>query len=193
MMRVPPASALYLRSALWLVVAFTLLVFAARALGSTQPTPAALSGLHLTECAPPCWLGITPGITEMTDAVHRLNSAQLGGMLFESSDGRSVTTAYEVSGALVRVDIVASEAGKVVQITIFTEPLKGVRLGDAVRYLGTPTCSGGNRSIALYAGATADAVVVGSAAESSGLQSRLSYIDMYAHSYNLHPCAPQND
>lgn len=192
-MRLPSASALYLRPVLWLVVVFVLLVFAARALGGTQPHPAALSGLHLTECAPPCWLGITPGITEMTDAVHRLNSAQLGGMLFESSDGRVVTTAYEVSGALVRVDIVASEAGKVVQITIFTEPLKGVRLGDAVRYLGTPTCSGGNRSIALYAGATADAVAVGSPSDTGGLQSRLSYIDMYAHAYNLHPCAAQND
>lgn len=180
---------LYLRSALWLIAAFALLVFAARVFGGTQPPPAALSGLHLTECAPPCWLGITPGITEMTDAVHRLNSAQLGGMLFESSDGRAVTTAYEVSGALVRVDIVASDAGKVVQITLFTEPLKGVLLGDAVQYLGTPNCIGGNRSIALYAGATADAVVVGS----SGLRSRLSYIDMYVHSYNLHPCAPQND
>lgn len=179
-----------LRLILLLSVLFALLIFVSQALGSTQPPPAALAGLRLDECALPCWMGITPGRTEMADAVHRLNSAQLGGMLFESSDGRSVTTAYEVSNALVRVDMVADEAGKVVQITIFTAPVRGLRLGDAVRYLGTPTCNGGNRSMALYTGATADAVVVGSAPlGKSGLRTALNYIDIYDHSYDLHPCA----
>jgi hypothetical protein len=182
-----------LRPACAVIAAFVLLVVAARLLGSAQPHPAALDGLHLTECVLPCWLGITPGITNMTDAAHRLRSAQLGGMLFESSDGRSVTTAYEVSGALVRVDLVADEAGTVAQITIFTQPLKGVRLGDAVAYLGTPTCSGGKRSIALYSGSTADAVAVGSVSGTAGLQGELSYIDFYAHSYELHPCTPRSD
>jgi hypothetical protein len=171
-------------------ILFALLIFVSQAFGSTQPPPTALAGLHLTECALPCWMGMTPGQTDMLDAVHRLESAQLGGMLFESSDGRSVTTAYPVTDALVRVDIVADEAGKVVQITIFTAPVRGLRLGDAVHYLGTPTCNGGNRAMALYTGTTADAVVVGSAPlGKSGLRTALNYIDIYDHSYDLHPCA----
>jgi hypothetical protein len=44
--------------------------------------------------------------------------------------------------------------------------------------------------MALYTGATADAVVVGSAPlGKSGLRTALNYIDIYDHSYDLHPCA----
>lgn len=177
-----------LRLTLWLPVLFALLMFVMQALGGAQAPPIGLTGLHLTECALPCWLGIIPGITEMTDAVERVRSATLG-TLFRAGDGRSVSTAYEVAGALVRVDIVADEAGTVVQITMVTAPMRGIRLGDAVGYLGTPSCSSGRRSMALYAGETADAVVVGSAALGKpGLWTALSYIDIYVHAYDLHPC-----
>src|SRR5579859_3969788 len=36
-----------------------LVIFIAR----QQPLPPRLAMLHLTDCAPPCWIGITPGVT----------------------------------------------------------------------------------------------------------------------------------
>jgi hypothetical protein len=42
------------------------------AIGQHQPLSADLRMLHLTDCAPPCWIGITPGVTTMDEAKIRV-------------------------------------------------------------------------------------------------------------------------
>lgn len=42
------------------------------AIGQRQPLSDELALLHLTDCAPPCWIGITPGITTLDEAKIRI-------------------------------------------------------------------------------------------------------------------------
>src|SRR5260370_13488585 len=42
--------------------------------GRDQPLPERLAMLHLTDCAPPCWIGITPGVTTVRDAIKRVDA-----------------------------------------------------------------------------------------------------------------------
>ncbi len=44
---------------------------AAILIGQRQPLPEHLAMLHLTDCAPPCWIGIMPGVTTLADAAIR--------------------------------------------------------------------------------------------------------------------------
>ena len=41
---------------------------AAILIGRQQPLPEHLTMLHLTDCAPPCWIGIVPGVTTLEEA-----------------------------------------------------------------------------------------------------------------------------
>jgi hypothetical protein len=36
--------------------------------GGQQPIPDKLAALHLTDCLPPCWIGVTPGVTTIDEA-----------------------------------------------------------------------------------------------------------------------------
>src|SRR5689334_21302019 len=40
----------------------------------TQPIPERLRMLHLADCAPPCWIGITPGKSTINEARQRLEA-----------------------------------------------------------------------------------------------------------------------
>src|SRR5262249_28077458 len=58
-------------------------------IGERQPVPDRVARLHLTDCAPPCWIGIVPGVTTLKDANARVIVVY----------GKSVTFIYH--GALV--------------------------------------------------------------------------------------------
>jgi len=42
-------------------------------IGRQQPLPERIRALHLTDCAPPCWIGIVPGKTTMHEAQEIVN------------------------------------------------------------------------------------------------------------------------
>src|SRR5258708_37020474 len=54
----------------WLIMAAFVEVSAI--IGQRQPVPNRLARLYLTDCAPPCWIGIIPGVTRLRDANARL-------------------------------------------------------------------------------------------------------------------------
>lgn len=60
-------------------VVFAALSGAAIFIGRQQPPPARVAALHLTDCAPPCWIGIEPGKTTIAEAKMQIES------IFENS------------------------------------------------------------------------------------------------------------
>jgi hypothetical protein len=54
----------------WLVLAA--IVGTALIVGRRQSLPSRLEMLHLTECVPPCWIGIVPGQTTIAEARQRI-------------------------------------------------------------------------------------------------------------------------
>lgn len=145
--------------------AFALLIYAVRALGGTLPPPPGLAQLHLSECALPCWMNITPGATAMRDAAHRLSTINLGGPMNEAEDGRSMWGSIQVNGSLVYVQLHATEDGLVRQIVLISTLVDGIVFGDVVSNLGTPTCGKFDRSFVLYSGDSAEALIIGVGAQ----------------------------
>jgi hypothetical protein len=58
----------------FVIVVLVISAGTARTLGGRQPAPPLLAMLHLTDCAPPCWIGIVPGKTTIEEARQRMNS-----------------------------------------------------------------------------------------------------------------------
>lgn len=63
------------RFSILLLLIMALLTGVTRLLGQAQPNPALIEMLHLSECAPPCWIGIVPGKTTLTEAKARIIAA----------------------------------------------------------------------------------------------------------------------
>lgn len=57
-----------------LSAAFSVVGFGAMWLGRQQPPSDWLDVLRFNECAPPCWIGITPGETHLRDAMTRIET-----------------------------------------------------------------------------------------------------------------------
>jgi hypothetical protein len=177
--RLPTFQRLLLRFAAATLVGFALLIYTVRALGSSQPPPAVLSRLHLTECVLPCWMGITPGATAMRDAAQRLSTINLGGPMSEANDGRSMWGTFEVNGSLVYVQIQATDDALVRQITLISALVDGVRFGDVVSDLGVPTCGKFAHSLVLYSGTTAEALIIGTSGQGErGIMAPLNNINI---------------
>ena len=63
----------WLRYPAALTVALALSISAAMLIGRAQPLPERVALLHLNDmCKLPCWIGITPGVTTLNDAVTRI-------------------------------------------------------------------------------------------------------------------------
>ena len=122
-----------------LCAVFVLLILAARAMGSTQPPPQALKELHLTDCALPCWLGITPGKTTFDEAVQRVSAAYP--TTVDTSIYRdSVYADYQAGLSSGQVAVFAGKNGIVREITLITSYVEGMTLGDLVNLYGSPDC-----------------------------------------------------
>ncbi len=63
-----------LKLTLLIVLSLALLTGVAVLIGRMQPPPERLAALHLTYCAPPCWIGIMPGKTTIDEASKRIEA-----------------------------------------------------------------------------------------------------------------------
>jgi len=89
------------RVILGLQLAFTLLVAVVVLYGRMQSVPEKIAVLHMSQCTPPCWNGITPGVTQIDRANQLLHSE------FDLADYASF---FETSGQTY-LDLYHSETG----------------------------------------------------------------------------------
>ncbi len=134
-------------------VAFTALVGAARLVGRGLPESAPVQQLHLSDCAPPCWIGIVPGATNAGETMRYLLETfpprdDVRPQLPSSGPTTSVwiemtlpATDVEVDPVFVQVEFVQGIANRIMiqgkrYGTLNTMP----RVGDVVRLFGHPSC-----------------------------------------------------
>jgi hypothetical protein len=177
-----------LRLTLALAAGCTMLIMAFCGIGSVQSPPAShalLAELHLADCALPCWLGITPGITRFAEAVYLVSRANPG-LLSTSRNGISVIAWYPIKTSWIPVILRADESGKVVQLTLVTANIEGISIGDVVGFLGLPACRD-KFGIAVYVSHTAFAQVIPD--HYRGWHTPLNKIDIRSMVEDEHPCA----
>jgi len=109
--------------ALCVSVALAILICGAHLTGRLRSVPASIAKLHLTDCAPPCWIGITPGLTTVEAAKDRM-IAVYGGQIgvqirdsgFADRDVSPTTVENAIEGddfyLVVRLNISALVDGK---------------------------------------------------------------------------------
>jgi hypothetical protein len=121
-------------------------------IGRGQPPPARIQLLHLSDCSPPCWIGITPRQTQDADAsrslsdvfgVPRMNADSMGGeyglfRILPLSDAVNsddiMPIQFQVNQGIVdEIRIPALFGNGVPEVEM---PL----LGDMVNLLGKPAC-----------------------------------------------------
>jgi len=146
--------AIILRSVIVLSIALVMFIFAARFIGSTQPLPEAVQALHLTDCALPCWLGITPGETTFDEAVQRITASHPAISDIEAAESTAGGW-YQVGSATVPIIVVADNHGIIAQIMLITTDVKDLTVGDVVNYFGMPTCVDSKLVLVIYSSQTA--------------------------------------
>lgn len=92
--------------------------------GRLQPLPEPLRSLHLTDCRPPCWIGITPGQTTFEEAKQRISE------VYEQYDVNDQNYVWEIeiyipnqTNLANTVTILADDNGKVDSIYFLLEPI----------------------------------------------------------------------
>lgn len=80
-----------------LILCITFAVFTGTAIliGRQQPQSERLAVLHLSDCAPPCWLDIVPGVTRLDDAIPRIK-ARYANILDYNTSFNEYPTAFTV-------------------------------------------------------------------------------------------------
>src|SRR5258708_35642435 len=74
---------------------------AAILIGPRLPLPEHLAMLHLTDCAPPCWIGIMPGVTTLDEAYPLIKARYANLPDYQTILSGSLTTAtFQVSNAM---------------------------------------------------------------------------------------------
>jgi hypothetical protein len=94
----------FFRLILGMMFAFVTLTTGAIMIGHAQPLPERIAMLHLNDCLPPCWAGITPGVTTLKEANTRIKQIFLNSQFRVISDSQSTglrgtTIAYEIQNA----------------------------------------------------------------------------------------------
>jgi hypothetical protein len=129
-----------------LILTLVLLITGARALGNLQPLPEALAQLHLTDCALPCWLGITPGKTTFEEAVGQVSAVYPHTNLY----GGSLYAVVQIGSAEGSIEIRTDSESVVRRIIIVVPSMGELTRGDIASVVGTPTCEGDSANIAIY-------------------------------------------
>lgn len=173
-------------SALTAALCACLIVLASVA-GSAQPPAPQLAALHLDQCALPCWLNIQPGVTPFEEAVEKVRAAHPSGLL-TSGYGTAVTAAYLLGSPMGQVGIYSDAHGTVLQLTLLTHSVQGVRLGDVVSFLGTPTCTIRSPEAFIYASSGAFAVLYPSHG-ASRWRVALDHVEIRPITADQSPCA----
>jgi hypothetical protein len=139
-----------------------LLVTVAYAFPLRHAVPPLLRELHLTDCQPPCWAGITVGETTLDDAYQRLTDTFAGradATLHRGGDNITLTAGLGTKHMYVAA-LYASRDGTITQISLVTDRVDGLMMADVVNALGPPTCL--QRNIANYESPAVQFAVVGS-------------------------------
>jgi hypothetical protein len=128
---------------------FTVLIAAvgiALLVGRNSPMSDRLAFLHLTECAPPCWLGIVPGNTYIEDAKKRILEVYNKEFLVDLSDNPNVQKLIirhiELSDyKSVDIDLSPNDKNKPLQAVsfgfLFTDT-KSISISEVLSYMGSP-------------------------------------------------------
>jgi hypothetical protein len=120
---------------------FSLTIWASGVVGQAQPTPKNVLRLHLTDCAPPCWANITPGVTSMSEVKARIatlfpdfNSVATDDsfMAWRLAASKAYTTSINVT---FRGGVAAT-----ISIGTGTPSDEMPSLGELGAIFGTPTC-----------------------------------------------------
>ncbi len=158
-----------------------LAIFGARLIGQMQPPSDELAGLHLTDCALPCWLGITPGETSYEAAVQRISTAypQVVPPAQATTDMH-----FNVETPFGQILLSADRRGVVHRMTIHTFNLRGVTLGSVVSLLGAPTWRVGRPPTVIYYGCETYLTVVAGRSADGGWQQPIAYIDIQDTGYS---------
>src|SRR5258706_10652581 len=143
-----------------LCLPFSAFTGAAILIGQRQPLPEHLALLHLTDCAPPCWIGIMPGVTTLEEALPRIKARYANLPDYQTIFSGSLTTAtIQVSNAMnpddkFSINIYADNNGRVNTIGFDTYGSRSSpNVGELFSILGPPT-SVLSKSSALYDGIT---------------------------------------
>src|ERR1051325_55169 len=83
---------------------FTAFTGMAMLIGRKQPLPERLAVLHLTDCAPPCWLDIVPGVTTLSQAIPRIKARYANLPEYQSSFSESPTSFTVQVSNLTNID-----------------------------------------------------------------------------------------
>jgi hypothetical protein len=135
----------FLIYSLILCVVCILLVGASRWVGAHQPQSAIVEGLRLTDCALPCWIGITPGQTTMEEAYQRLVEKFLytrSGNRADAGRFQNLHFVVPVMNTPVRalpVNIQAVE-GRVALMQLVITDRRRLTFADIILTYGAPTC-----------------------------------------------------
>ncbi|HLY26794.1 MAG TPA: hypothetical protein VKQ72_10675 [Aggregatilineales bacterium] len=121
-----------------LLVCIGLVIFVAR----QQPLPPRLAMLHLTDCALPCWIGITPGVTPVEQVKARIESVYGDSKVYHISEDSPNSLDIrrlenrEMSPEMIVQWIPTQQTDAYWQTISINADLDA---GDAVDLLGTPS------------------------------------------------------
>ncbi len=140
---------------------FALLLFAAQFVGSLQPPPTAMTDLYLTDCALPCWMGITPGQTTFNEALQRLKTTHPMNVFVR---GSLIFADYQEHARFGRITLQAWD-GVVNLIHLTPGEDAELLLGDIAQRSGSPGCEiPSSHTTFVYSSPDAFATVLASSA-----------------------------
>ena len=129
---------------LLLITIFALVIGALLTITQAQTFPARVERLHLSECALPCWNGITPGASTPDEATDRINTSlpELSGRSANADSQFLTWTETDDLNRIVSVVDVTFENGRVATIGIGTDHVSNEmpRLSEVLAVYGAPTC-----------------------------------------------------
>src|SRR5258708_2981658 len=135
----------FLALILTLCLTFSVFTGAAILIGRQQPLPEHLAMLHLTDCAPPCWIGIMPGVTTLADAAIRAkttygNSPKYAMKLNAETSSLTVEINNRTDfSRVVYINIVADLSGKISTIVFHSYGKENSpNIGELNSILGLP-------------------------------------------------------
>src|SRR5258708_2636568 len=136
-----------MKYSLLLLLIFSLAVGVAIAVGYRQTVSPMMRELRLTECTPPCWLGITSGQSTLANAFQRIrqlpgaqqSSDSLGSTgrvftFFPENDSER-TVEFEATNGVIDAIVLPGDYGNRDELDI---PMPSV--GDMLVWLGNPSC-----------------------------------------------------
>lgn len=127
-----------------LLIGFTAISGVIILIGRAQPLPEPLAMLHLTDCAPPCWIGIVPGKTTREEAAKRIEAvfSQTKGYKLSHQPG-SITLIPERNSVPYQISIACfvNEEDVIFGCALFWEnplPVYAPTIGQIQALLETP-------------------------------------------------------